>query len=208
MINILGLSSSPRKAGTHYAVEQALEGASEVAGVQTSFISLRAKEIKPCIHCEHCFRTGRCVYDDDASDIIQAFFDADGIIVGSPVYDMNYNGQLACLFNRFRSRSLDLHQSVRPFGHKVGGALAVGGSRNGGQELTVTNILNFYLSQGMVVLGPQKWENSGAYVFSQDQKRWDKNHDPEAIQAARHLGQRVASMAGIIKANPTALVLK
>jgi len=208
MVKILGLSSSPRKAGTHYAVEQALIGARLVKGVETQFISLRNKTITPCIHCEHCLRTGTCVFEDDATEIIQAFFDADGIIVGSPVYDMTYNAQLACLFNRFRSRSLDLHQTIRPFGHKVGGAIAVGGSRNGGQELAVTNILNFFLSQGMIVLGGERWENAGSYFFSNDKKRWDVDHDPSATQTAIHLGNRVASLATVIKHNPTDIVLK
>ncbi len=208
MVKILGISSSPRKAGTDYAVKRALEGAAQIDGVSTEYISLRGKTIQPCIHCEKCMRTDSCVYDDDAQDIIQAMFDADGIIVGSPVYDMTYNAQLACLFNRFRLRSHDLHQDIRPFGSKVAGAIAVGGSRNGGQEITVSNILNFFLSQGTIVLGGEKWENAGSYVFSNDQKRWDKDHDPEAIKAAYNLGNRVACLASIIKANPTDTILK
>lgn len=207
MIKILGISSSPRKAGTQYAVQRALAGAEAISGVETQFISLRGKTIQPCLHCEACMRTGRCVHDDDAAWIIQACFDADGIIVGSPVYDMTYNAQLACLFNRFRQRSQDLHQDVRPFGSKAGGALAVGGSRNGGQELCVQNILNFFLSQGMVVTGGEKWENAGAYVFSHDMRRWEEDHDPEATAAAEHLGRRVAKLAAILQANPTEHVL-
>ncbi|QRN84953.1 flavodoxin family protein [Clostridia bacterium] len=208
MVKILGISSSPRKAGTDYAVKKALEGAADIGEVETKYISLRGKTIHPCIHCEKCMRTNTCVYDDDAQEIIQAMFEADGIIIGSPVYDMNYNAQLACLFNRFRSRSHDLHQDIRPFGSKVGGAIAVGGSRNGGQEITVSGILNFFLSQGMVVMGGEKWENAGSYVFSNDHKRWDENRDPEAIRSAFNLGNRIACLSRIIHENPTDIILK
>lgn len=211
MVKVLGISSSPRKAGgTDTAVLEALKGAALVEGVETEFVSLHGKELRPCIHCDLCLRkANRCVHDgDDVADIIQKMFDADGIIVGSPVYDMTYNGQLACLFNRFRSRSHDLNLDPRPFASKVGGALAVGGSRNGGQEYTVGAILNFFMTQSMIVVGGEKWENTGSYIYSADQRHWKENHDPEGLETALHLGRRVAQVTRIVRANPTDIVLR
>ena len=56
--------------------------------------------------------------------------------------------------------------------------------------------------------GGDKWENAGSYIFSNDQKRWDENHDEEATRVAYHLGRRVAELATIIKHNHTEIVMK
>ncbi len=208
MVNILGLSGSPRNGGTEYAVLESLREAQATGGVETTFVTLRGKDIRPCLHCDHCVRHGSCIHNDDAAGVIDAMFGADGIVIGSPVYDMGISGQLACLFNRFRSRDRELCADPRPFASKVGGAIACGGSRNGGQEMAVNTILNFCLTQGMIAVGAGCWENAGGYVFSNDLGKWDEDHDPPGTAGARHVGQRVARLARILEANPTGMVLR
>ncbi len=65
----------------------------------------------------------------------EVIFHSDGFILGSPVYQMSVTAQMQAFINR-----------LRPLGHnitkghwatKVGGAIAVGGMRNGGQETTL-----------------------------------------------------------------------
>jgi multimeric flavodoxin WrbA len=200
VIRILGISASPRRGSTEFCVQKALQAAESIGGVETKFISLRGKEIKPCLHCDSCFSKGRCIYDDDAAQIIDEFFQADGVIIGSPVYDMNISSQLAALFNRFRMRFNELcNQTPRALEYKVAGALAVGGSRNGGQEMTIGAILNFCMTEGMIIVGGEKFQNTGACIWSNDKKISHVNPDEIGLEAARGVGRRVAQIASLIK---------
>ena len=49
-IKIVGVSGSPRKGATQYCVQEALLAATEISGISTEFIDLKAKEIHHCIH--------------------------------------------------------------------------------------------------------------------------------------------------------------
>ncbi|SMB92180.1 Multimeric flavodoxin WrbA [Thermanaeromonas toyohensis ToBE] len=202
MVWILGLCASPRVAATDFCVQEALKAAREVGEIETEYISLRGKEIKPCLHCDKCLDTGLCIHKDDALPIIEAFFRADGIIIGSPVYDMNIPAQLAALFNRFRMRFVEVcDRSPRALEYKVAGAIAVGGSRNGGQEIVLGAILNFCLAEGMIVVGGEKFQNHGAAVWSQDRKRAGAEEDEIGLAAVRAVGRRVAKVASLIVAS-------
>lgn len=199
MVKILGLSASPRLAATAFCVQEALAAAATLPEIETEFISLRGKEIKPCLHCDHCRKTSQCIHRDDAAAIIDAFFRADGYIIGAPVYDMNIPAQLAALFNRFRMRFKELCETVpRRLEDRVAGAIAVGGSRNGGQEIVLGAILNFCLSEGMVVVGGGKFQNHGAAVWSQDRLATGAREDELGLDAVRAIGRRVARITSLL----------
>ena len=87
-----------------------------------------------------------CIIKDDLQELEKKVLEADAILVGSPVYDMNVTAQLQAVFNRLRPIYL-----VYPGGlqNKVGAALSTGDTRHGGQELVNTNILNFFLMHEM-----------------------------------------------------------
>lgn len=208
MVKILGVSGSPRKAATEYALKQALEAAEEVPGVTTEFISLGGKKINFCIHCDRCIKEGAisCViHKDDMSNLYQPFYDADGYIFASPVYDMGITGQLATYFNRFRPVYTLLKQNPRYFSSKVGGAIAVGGTRNGGQECTLNNILGFYYTNGILAVSGGMGVYHGACVWSQDRKAQGAEEDLMGIKNVRFIGKRVAETAVMVKAGVMAL---
>ncbi|MDO9097889.1 MAG: flavodoxin family protein [Candidatus Methanoperedens sp.] len=103
-MKILGISGSPRaKGNTDILVQEALRAASGM-GAKTEFIALSGKKIKPCIGCGTCYTgnsKGICVIkDDDIPRIYEAMKEADGIIVGSPVYFLSVTAQLKALFDR------------------------------------------------------------------------------------------------------------
>ena len=75
--------------------------------------------------------------------------EADGIIVASPVYMGNYPAQLKALFDR----SVLLRRKNFALKNKVGAALSVGGSRNGGQEKTIQSIHDWMHIHGMIIVG-------------------------------------------------------
>ncbi|AEF96331.1 flavodoxin family protein [Methanotorris igneus] len=192
-MKILGISGSPRKEGnTTFLVKEALKAAEE-EGVETEFISLAEKEINPCIACNVCKETGECAILDDVDEILQKMKEADGIIIGSPVYFGGVSAQLKMLMDRSRPLRRGFQMS-----NKVGGAIAVGASRNGGQETTIQQIHNFYFIHSMIVVGDKEptahYGGTGVGAAVDDCK-----NDEDGIETARNLGKKVAEVVKLIK---------
>ncbi|MEW6308602.1 MAG: flavodoxin family protein [Bacillota bacterium] len=199
MVKLLGISGSPRKASTEYAVKEALGAAGAVGGVETAYLSLRGKKLNFCLHCDHCLRErGVCVHKDDMPGIMAAVSSADGLIVGSPVYEGSMSGQLKTMFDRMRPWYMLV---PHPLPNKVGGALAVGGDRHGGQETTVASILQFMLIYEFIVVGG-KFPNGnyGGTVWSRDIVPEGTSQDEEGLRTIRGLGRRVAEVAKLVVA--------
>ncbi len=199
LIKILGISGSPRRGATDHSVRQALEAAASVPGVETRFISLAGKTIKPCVQCDYCRRNKKlCRIKDDMAGFYESILWADAYIIGSPVYNMTISGPLQTFFNRWRP----LHHVYKGvLDGRVGGAIAVGGSRNGGQELTASALVHMFLSRGMVVVGGGGFDcYGGAYVVSHDRLAKGAQEDEIGMDSVRRLGLRVAQLAAWIKA--------
>lgn len=203
-VKILGVSGSPRKGTTDYAVQVALEEAAKVEGVETEFLPLRKKKINHCIQCDKCLKLvpGQkyehycATFHDDMDELMRLWLSADGYIIGSPVYDMNVTPMLNTFFNRFRP----LWRVFRGIHmNKVGGSIALGGTRHGGQETTVAMINNFYLINEILVTGGPSGNYAGACVWTKDQLP-NKFEDEVGMERVRLLGRRVAEVAKIVKA--------
>ncbi|HEY3362711.1 MAG TPA: flavodoxin family protein [Methanosarcina sp.] len=148
-MKILGISGSPRKGQN---CEKMIKAALEVAkgrGFETDFVFISNIEVDPCKACGACTEKDSCIIEDDMKEIYEKMITADGIIVASPVYLGNYPAQLKALFDR----SVLLRRKDFALKNKVGAALSVGGSRNGGQEKTIQSIHDWMHIHGMIVVG-------------------------------------------------------
>lgn len=208
-MKIVGISGSPRvKGNTEILVQEALKAASEM-GAKTEFIALSGKKIKPCTGCGAC-RTesskGICtIKDDDVPGIYEAMKKADGIIIASPVYFLSVTAQIKALFDRSiilrYAKGTPQDRPGIPGGpefllkNKVGGAIAVGGGRDGGQLFTINSMLQWMLMQNMIVVG----NNYGMGGSAKAGMKGDALNDDIGIAMARHVGLRVAEVAGKIK---------
>jgi multimeric flavodoxin WrbA len=77
----------------------------------------------------------------------------------------------------------------------VGGAIAVGGGRDGGQLFTINHILQWMLMQNMIVVG----NNYGMGGSAKAGTKGDVTNDEIGLAMARHVGLRVAEVAGKIQ---------
>ncbi|MHC1631117.1 MAG: flavodoxin family protein [Methanotrichaceae archaeon] len=146
---ILGISGSPNKDGNaEYLLGEALRVASEY-GFRTEKILCSELKIGFCTDCGECGRGKPCPVDDHMAEVYEMLEAADGIIVASPVYFGNVTGQLKAVFDR----TLLLRRQGFKLKNKVGCAIAVGRSRNGGQEKTIEAIQTWMHIQGMIVVG-------------------------------------------------------
>jgi multimeric flavodoxin WrbA len=208
-MRILGISGSPRaKGNTDILVQEALKAASEM-GAEQEFIAISGKKIKPCNGCGTC-RTdkskGICtIKDDDVPGIYEAMKRADGIIVASPVYFLSITAQLKALFDRSvilrYAKGTPQDRPGVPGGpefllkNKVGGAIAVGGGRDGGQLFTINSILQWMLMHNMIVVG----NNYGMGGSAKAGMKGDATNDEIGLAMARHVGLHVAEVAGKIQ---------
>lgn len=201
MVKILGICGSPRQKSSYTALQAALSAAEAQGDVETELISLRAKKINPCIHCNKCLRdeADRCtIYTDDMTEIYDKFYEADGIIIISPVYDMNITPQLSAFMSRFRSAWRISARDQYFFTKKVGAAMSVGGTRNGGQEGVIHCIMNFYNTHGITICNGGGEVYAGAALWSPGDGSQTMD-DPIGIKNAQTLGAKVAVMAKIMK---------
>ena len=100
-MKILAIHGSPRtiRSTTRRLAGLVLEGAAE-AGVETEMIDLADYPVIPCTACEACSLNGICVNYDDVPSLLGRIQEADGIILGSPVYIDNISGQMKVFFDR------------------------------------------------------------------------------------------------------------
>ena len=90
MKKIYAVNGSPRKNGnTAQLLQKALEGAAS-AGAEVKLIQLADLNFSGCRSCFACKKLANpspgCVLKDDLAEILQELFQADGIIMGSPIY--------------------------------------------------------------------------------------------------------------------------
>jgi multimeric flavodoxin WrbA len=117
-----------------------------------------------------------------------------GIIIGSPVYF----GNMSSLCKAFLERLMVFRKDGFTLSNKVAGVLAVGGARNGGQELTIKSIQTSLFSQEMIVVGetrptahfgPGVWNNKDFGEVTKDEV---------GMAAVKALGRRVAEVARLV----------
>ena len=149
LMKILGISGSPNENGSNdKIIDTVLEIASK-RGFETDRVLLSKETVAPCTACGACYEGDKCTIDDDMQAIYPKLVDADAIIVSSPVYFGTMTAQLKALFDR----TVLLRRHGFKLSNKLGAAIAVGGSRNGGQEKTIQAIHDCMHVHGMIVTG-------------------------------------------------------
>lgn len=147
-VRVLGVSGSPRQGATSRLVRAALRGAAD-AGASVEFVPLAGLRITPCDGCAPCVAAGACAVRDDMTPLYDSLLAADAILVGSPVYA----GTVSALCKAFLERATALGMGEKRLRLKIGGAIAAGGSRHGGQETTLLAIHSWFVSHDMIGIG-------------------------------------------------------
>jgi multimeric flavodoxin WrbA len=162
---ILGFCGSPRSGATEYVIREALKMI-EMKGYKTEFYTIKDKEIRYCIHCDYCLQKRGCILNDDMGLLYELLKEAEGIIIGSPVYNGGITAQTKAVLDRTRAL---VAADPKVFEGKKGIAVAIGGDRIGGQELAIQQIITFYLLNGIIPLsGGFFGANIGATFWSKD----------------------------------------
>jgi len=186
-MNVLGISGSPNENGnTAYAVRYALD-VLDSDSVDTRYISLAGKDIHPCIGCWKCTETGKCIFDDYMTEVADGMQWCDGLIIGSPVYFGLITGQVKVMMDR--CVPIRSYKGSFDMAGKVGGGIACGGFRNGGQELTLQCIHTFMMQHNMMVVsdGPP-YAHSGATIVG------SAKDDELGLKTVTNLAENIVAM--------------
>jgi multimeric flavodoxin WrbA len=187
---IVGIATSPRPGKTTAAaVSACLEAAKKAApGIETELIELAGMSIPGQVAAGQPLAEEE---QDDFPQLVPKLSDerVRGIIIGSPVYF----GNMSALCKAFLDRCIAFRKQGFALANKVAGVVAVGGARNGGQEMTVRTIQTSLMCQEMIVVGDGRPSaRIGAMLWSQG---GSIEGDESGLATAANLGRRVAEVA-------------
>lgn len=185
-MKVLMINGSPDTKG---CIHTALTLAAEVLnaeGIETEEIIVGNKDIRGCIGCRKCREIGKCVFNDLVNETSPKLAEADGIIVGTPVYYGNPNGTVLSFMQRlFYSCGCNLHMKV--------GASVVS-CRRGGNSATFEAMNQFFGISGMPTVPSTYWNDVHGY------KAEDVLADVEGVETIRNMATNMAFMIKSIKA--------
>lgn len=204
MVKIVGLCASPRKSASEYVTEQCLAAIREAfPDVETELVSVRGKKIAACTGCGYCKREKTwCCIKDDMQPLFEKLIEADGILVVSPVYVMTATPQLHAICSRMRPA---MHCYPGMLRNKFAAAVAVGGTRNGGQETTINDIINLFGTRAINIVTNESGGYTGGKVWSQDQGAEGAAADTIGMKTATDLARKLAEVCVIYAKGKEAL---
>jgi multimeric flavodoxin WrbA len=182
MMKILAIVGSPRpKGNTSYLVDQALQEAA-AHGLETEKIILTQYKVNPCQGHDNCSSFSACKQDDDVPWILDKFCNAEGIILGSPVYYYNMTAQMKA----FVDRNYFLYRHNISPRMVCAGLIVIGGSA--GLEHTVRALRRF------VKLSADIPDDRIVILSGCASKPGEVKNDAALIEEARRLGNRMAEI--------------
>lgn len=191
-MNVIAINGSPKAKGNTYHGLQIVCESLENEGISTEIIHVGNKNIRGCLACGGCAanKNERCVIDDEVNEIIQKLKNADGIIIGSPVYYASIAGTMKCFLDRafyVASANGGLYR------HKVG-ASVVAVRRSG--EVATFDHLNHYFTIGEMFLASSSYWN-----VIHGRMPGEAIKDEEGVQTMRVLGKNMAFLIKAIDKN-------
>ena len=183
-MKVVALNGSPREGGnTFLALCAACEELSK-EGIEVEIINIGARDIYGCKACGGC-ADGECALGDDwFKEVTQKVVEADGIILGSPVYYASINGTMKSFLDRmFYQRGMKAKMR-----HKFGASVAI--CRRAGSVGTFDHLNHYLLISQMIAVGSSYWNIGIA------REPGALEHDEEGLGTMRNMGR---SMAWLLK---------
>ena len=185
-MKVVLINGSPHRKGNTFIALSEVAGALEKEGVQTEIIQLGIKAVQGCIACNKCAELGHCVFQDTLyNQVREALQEADGIVVGSPVYYAGPNGALCALLDRVFYSCSEL------LAYKAGASVAV--CRRGGASATFDRLNKYFTILNMPVVSSQYWNSVHGM------RPGEATEDAEGLQTMRMLGRNMALLVKGVK---------
>lgn len=181
-MKVVAINGSPNKEGNTFLALSAVCEQLREAGIETEIVHIGNKAIRGCVACNTCAKTldRKCVIADEANEAIRKMAEADGIILGSPVYFAGMTGTMKSFLDRaFKVAGANGNL----FRHKAG-ASVVADRRAGG--VSTVDQMNHYLSYAEIfVPGSTYWN------VTYGRAPGEIAQDTEGMQTMRALGKNM-----------------
>lgn len=177
-MKVLMINGSPHAKGNTYTALHEMEKIFEENGIETELVTVGNQAVRGCVACLSCREKGKCVFDDIVNELAPKFEQADGLVVGSPVYYASANATLIAVLDRlFYSTGFDKTM-------KVGAAVAA--ARRGGLTSTFDELNKYFTISGMPVASGQYWNGIHGRLAE------EAKQDGEGLQMMRTLARNMA----------------
>ena len=186
-MNVLLINGSPHKNGCTFTALSEVAAALNANGIETTMRHIGTAPIAGCIACGKCRSTGLCVFaNDPVNECIALLREADGLVVGSPIYYAGPNAALCALLDRvFFCKSA-------PYAFKP--AAAVVSCRRGGASSGFDRLNKYFTISQMPIVSSRYWNM--VHGNTPEETRQDK----EGMQTMRILGNNMAWLLKCIEA--------
>lgn len=177
-MKVILLNGSPHANGNTYIALHEMEKVFAEEGIETEIVHIGNKNIRGCIACRSCAKTGKCVFKDEVNEFAPKFEACDGLVIGSPVYYASANATLVAFLTRlFFSTRFDKTM-------KVGASVVA--ARRGGLSSTFDELNKFFTISGMPVASGQYWNSIHGREIG------EAKQDLEGLQSMRTLAHNMA----------------
>ena len=187
MAKVLLLNGSPHPNGCTATALDEIVGTLKAEGIETELIQIGNKVIRGCVGCGRCREIGRCVFDDPVNEVAQKLKEADGLVVGSPVYYGSPNGTVLSFLDRLFYSTGNIPKHM-----KVGAAVV--SCRRGGNTASFDVLNKYFTISSMPVASSTYWNQ--VHGFSAE----DVKKDLEGLQTMRNLARNMAFLIRAIAA--------
>ena len=177
-MKVLLINGSPRPNGNTALGLREMEAVFHAQGIETETLHVGSQAIRGCVACNGCAKKGRCVFDDGVNEAAAKLKEADGLVVGSPVYYAGPNATVTAFLDRlFYSTSFDKTM-------KVGAAAVV--CRRGGASATFDRLNKYFTISGMPVASSRYWNSLHGMAPGEAEQ------DEEGLRTLRTLARNMA----------------
>ena len=179
-MKVLLINGSPHPKGCTWRALKEIEDTLKKEGVDSEIIHIGNKDIRGCVACMSCKKNGKCVFDDIVNEVAPKFEEADGIVIGSPVYFASANATAVAFMDR-------LFYST-PFSKQLKVGASVVSARRGGTTATHDELNKYFTISNMPIAAGQYWNAVHGYTAE------DVEKDEEGLQQMRALARSMAFM--------------
>lgn len=177
-MKVLLINGSPHANGnTSLALNEMIK-VFKADGVETNLVQVGNKDIRGCNACGNCFNLGHCVFDDAVNETAPLFAEADGLVIGAPVYYASPNGTILSFLDRLFYSTNKVDKTM-----KVGASVVI--CRRGGASSAFDVLNKYFGNSGMVTAGSQYWN----MVYGL--KQGEAAQDAEGLQTMRFLAKNM-----------------
>ncbi|MCI6551978.1 MAG: flavodoxin family protein [Lachnospiraceae bacterium] len=185
-MKVLLINGSPNEKGCTYTALGEVAGELEKEGIDTEIFWTGKAPVRGCIGCKGCVGRGRCVFDDDGvNQILAKAEEADGYVIGSPVYFASPNGGLLALLDR-------IFYAGKCFAYKP--AAAVVSARRAGTTASLDGLCKYFSIRNMPIVSSRYW------TMVHGNTPEEVRQDLEGMQTMRVLGRNMAWLLKCLEA--------